>query len=274
MARPFALALIEQLYLEIALPGLCSQVIVAHEAVEVVRRCRAGIALKRRDLGYIQRFCSQLLHDVGGDGQCSAFRHVHDNVELWLVIHRQHFHRHVLRVEQRAASQERRPDSDTEHACLPWLIDQWTQKPAIKAIQPADETLFALFHFMQLRHRRANAHGKPRREHEGGDQRKKHRDGAEHWDRPHVRAHHAGNETHRQKRGDDREGCKNRWVADFGHRIDSRGCIDPPGHQPAPIDILHNHGRIVDQNANRENKRKQADTVDRVPEQQSGEHGY
>ena len=76
-----------------------------------------------------------------------------------------------------------------------------------------------------------------------------------------------GNEHHRQQRGDDRQRRDDRRIADLG---DTRRwlCLDGAAAHPASrqwrIDVLNHHDGIVDQDANREDQREQADPVDRV----------
>ena len=100
--RPF----VQKLDLHIPVPGVLTQVIVAHQAIEIERRGRAGIGLDRHDLGDFQHFFRQTLGHVGGDRQGGAGRHVDHHVELRLVVEGQHLDRHILGVEQEQTAHE------------------------------------------------------------------------------------------------------------------------------------------------------------------------
>ena len=99
---------------QIALVRIRAQVVVAHEAVEVERRGRAGIGLDGGKLG-------QVLEPLGRRHQrtirlfeARAARQVDDDLDLRLVVERQQLDAHVLGREQRAGRERREADGDEE----------------------------------------------------------------------------------------------------------------------------------------------------------------
>ena len=111
---------------------------------------------------------------------------------------------------------------------------------------------------MQLQHQ-------PWRDHHRDEEREQHGGGRVRRDRRHVGPHQAGYEQHRQQRRDHRQRRQDRRIADLGDGLDRRLQPRPAiPHRPVPRDVLHHHDRIVDQNADRENQREQADAVDGV----------
>ena len=101
----------------------------------------------------------------------------------------------------------------------------------------------------------------------GHHQRKEHRRARADRNRPHVRAHQAADERHRQHGGDHRPGGEDRWVAHLIHRLD--GDLDEPlapAARQAHVahDVLDHHDRVVHQDADGEDQREERDPVERV----------
>ena len=123
-------------------------------------------------------------------------------------------------------------------------------------------------------HLARKADHQPRCDHDCDEERKDHRGGGIDRDRRHVGAHQARDEQHRQQRRDHSHGGHDRGIAHFGNCFDggfsARALV---WHGPVPRDILDHHDRIIDQDADREDQRKQADPVDCVTHQVRGEHG-
>ncbi len=65
---------------------------MAHQAVEVEGRGHAGIDLVIRDLRFNPHGGRNFARGLGGPFQRAAFRHVEDDLELALVVERQHLH--------------------------------------------------------------------------------------------------------------------------------------------------------------------------------------
>ena len=112
------------------------------------------------------------------------------------------------------------------------------------------------------------AQQQPRRDRDRDDEGKEHRDRGVGRNRAHVGAHHAAHEHHRQQRRDDRQRRDDGRIADFGDGLD-RGLDEaaPVAHRPMPGDVLDDDDRVVDENADREDQREQADPIDRVAHQ-------
>ena len=72
-----------------------------------------------------------------------------------------------------------------------------------------------------------------------------------------------GHEQHRQQRRHDRQRRDDGRIADLGHRLDrglhARAAVP---HRPVPGDVLDHHDGVVDQDADREDQREQADAVE------------
>ena len=79
-------------------------------------------------------------------------------------------------------------------------------------------------------------------------------------------------EHHRQQRGDDGERRHDRRIADLRHRFDRGvGQAAAVAHRPVAGDVLDHDDRVVDEDADREDEREQADAIDRVAHQPGGE---
>ncbi len=111
--------------------------------------------------------------------------------------------------------------------------------------------------------------GRDRHGHEEGEhhrQRGVRRNGA------HIGPHQPGDEHHRQQRRDDGQGRDDGRIADLRHGLD--GGLDEAAlaaHLPVAHDILDDDDGVVDENADREDEREEADAVDRVAHQPGGE---
>ena len=113
----------------------------------------------------------------------------------------------------------------------------------------------------------------PRRDRHGDEERENHGHRSVGRDRAHVGAHQAAHEHHGQQCHDDRERRHDRRIADLGDRLDGRGlqvgalAVFAAPRLPVPHDVLDDHDGVVDQDADREDQREQADAVDRVAHQ-------
>jgi hypothetical protein len=112
----------------------------------------------------------------------------------------------------------------------------------------------------------------PRRHDESNGQRNGHAHRGVDRDRAHVRPHQAGDEGHRQQRGDHRQRRQNGRPADFinGRRNDFEQAF--LGIQALPaMDVFDDDNGVIDQDANRENQRKQRNAVQREAPGPGGE---
>ena len=262
MRTAVAHGFVQQLNLDIALPGFLAQVIMAHQTVEVERRRRTGIGLNRGDFGKLQHFVGQGLHDVGGDRQRRTFRHVHHHVEFRFVVQRQHLHRYRRGVEQCKTSKQNGQHRQAENAILGLAFDERHQQVMEEPIQPRLLLMFLTLRPSQRRNRRANAHGQPWRENKCGEQREDHRNRPQHRDRRHIRPHHTRHKAHRQQRRDNRESRQDGRVADFRHRRDGFFGVHAALEQPPAVDVFNHDDGVINQNTDREDQSKQRNPVD------------
>ncbi len=226
------------------------------QAIEVERRGGTDIGLYRRDLINPAHNFGNLSNQIRRLRQCSAFREVHYDIELCLVVERQHFYLDRLEVEQRQAREKDQEHAAEKHPTQSTILDQRHENRAVKASEHLYLMMLLVFRTLQIFNRRAQLKREPRRKHERGEQRKHHRHAAEHRNRHHVWPHHAAHRRHRQQSRDDRERCENGRVTHLRHRVDGRRDIDAAFFQPTPIDIFNHHDRIIDQNTDRENQRE------------------
>ena len=135
--------------------------------------------------------------------------HIHHHLELALVVERQHLDGDELERHERHRREEQEGDAGQKcqpHTAVP---DEAGHRAAI---QPRGRALWRVA-VSALGPKQAG--GGPGGDHERGRQRKQHRRGRAHWNRPHVGAHQPADERHRQNRGDDGEGRENRRIADL-----------------------------------------------------------
>ncbi len=272
MAGARALALGQQVDLEIALLRQLAQVVMAHQPVEVERRGGAGIKLDRGQLG-------QVLQPGGGRGQIAlgiferrTLRQVDHDLQFRLVVERQQFHRHVLGDEQDADANGCEGDRQQEKRCPASAGQQRTRHLEIKPAQRADLVMQVQPALAPRQPAAPDAAEQPRRDDDRDEKREQHRDRGVRRDRAHIGPHQPADEHHRQQRDDDRQGRDDRRVADLGDRVDGgRDRVRSAAHVPVPDDVFDDDDRVVDQDADRKDQREQADPVDRVAHQPGGE---
>ena len=93
-----------------------AQVIVADQAVEVVRTRGAGVGLEIHDFGLLRGFLRQCLRDSRGFFQGGSVGHVDDDLELALVVKGEHLHLDESEIEQRAGAEQQHDNAQEEHA--------------------------------------------------------------------------------------------------------------------------------------------------------------
>jgi len=92
--------LVHQVHLQVAQLRRAPQVVLAHEAVEIDRRRRAGIGLivaHFRNPLHLQR---ELVQHAGRGLERRSLRQVHDYLEFGLVVERQHLEHHELHGDE------------------------------------------------------------------------------------------------------------------------------------------------------------------------------
>ena len=256
----------QEIDLQIALFRPVPEIVVAHQAVEIERRRRAGMGLDRHGF----RDCGQPAGGFGehpvGAFQRGALGQVDNDLEFRLVVEGQEFHRHALEVEGGHRDQG-------EHA---HRQEQDPGQPASRhdgggdaAVEPAENTLMA---FRMTRHigfaAAGDHHHQPGCEHHGDEEREDHCRRGIDRDRGHVGPHQAGHEQHGQQGCDHGEGGDDGGIAHFGHGLDGGSDARTTVlHRPVAGDILDHHDGVVDQDADGEDQREQRDAVDRVAHQ-------
>ena len=114
---------------------------------------------------------------------------------------------------------------------------------------------------------RQQSQRRPGRNNECDDQREQHRGRSTHGDRPHVRAHQSAHKGHGQNGGNHSKGRQNGGIADFVHGFDGdvdKGSSTVLRQAEVANDVLNNDNGVVDQNADREDQRKQRDAIEGV----------
>jgi hypothetical protein len=96
VALPVAMLLVHQVHLDIAHFRRAAQVVLAHQAIEVDRRGRAGVGLVVGNLGHLGDLDGNLAQHLGGFLQRRADRHVEHDLEFALVVEGQHLQHHQL----------------------------------------------------------------------------------------------------------------------------------------------------------------------------------
>ena len=240
-----------------------------HEAVEVEWRGGSGVGLDRAHLGQRQHGASdRLRHGVGGLDR-GALGQVDDHRELGLVVEGQELDGDVLGVKERQRA-ERQSADDQQEQPAPRLAAQ--QRAGHGCVDAAEGTAFRVGVVRRGRGTAGNLQHQPGRDGDRDEEGEDHRGAGVGRDRAHVGAHHAGDEEHRQQRGDHGEGGDDGGVADLGHRLDRRlPAVAAVGHAPVAGDVLDDDDGVVDQDADREDQREERDPVQRVAHQPGGE---
>ncbi len=261
-------------------PGRLPRVIVTDQAVEVEGFGRAGIELERAELGQRLGDARRGEELALGILEARPGGEVDEHAHLRLVVEGQQLHRHVLGIEEEADGDGGRTDQEEEDegAAL-----GGEHRPGDGAVEPPQSPL-AMAMGMGLGRRgaqgmgvfalRRELHHQPRRDDHGDEEGEQHRRRGIGRDGRHVGPHQAGDEEHRQKRGDHGEGSDHGRVADLGHRLDRRLDARPAvPHRPVPRDVLHHHDRVIDQDADGEDEGEERDAVDGVAHHLRGEEG-
>ena len=261
-----AFALIEQHDLDVALPGLAAQIVVAHQSIEVERRSGANVGLQGGDLRQLTKGVGETSGDIGGDRKRRPLRQVDHHVEFRLVVEGQHLHRHRLGVEHRAGEQEGHDDAGQQHPSERSTADERRDNRPVDVADDLLGALFARLGAFQRFQTRAKLVGAPRGENEGGEQGEAHSDRAEHGDGPHVGSHHAADKPHRQKSGKHGQRGDDGWITNLAHGVHRHLDAGASVQQPASEDVLGHHGGVIDEDADGEHQGEQAHPIDGVVE--------
>ena len=271
MARARAIALGQQGNHQIALLRLGAQEVVPHQAVEIERRRGAGIGLHRHHFGHLAGYRRGGLQHAGGAFEAGPLGQVHHQLDLALVVEGQQLDRDRLEIEHRAGQQRGHPHGDQEALGAGLGGDH----PAgVFAVKRAKLAALGILVPVIVQRLAGKADHQPGGDDHRDEERKDHRRRGVDRDRRHIGTHQPRNEQHRQQRGNHRQGGDDGGIAHLGNGLHCR--VDPASailHRPVAGDILDHHDRIIDQDADREDQREQADAVDGKAHDLAGEHG-
>ncbi len=264
-----AVALPHQVHLHIRHVWPAASEVVAHQSVEVERRRGARVHLRALHLGHTSQINRDLLAQRIRRFERRAFGKIEHHLKLALVVERQHLHLHRLHEHEPHREEQHREHAAVEHAPRGATIHE---RHHDARIEPA-HARFLLGFVRWVVRRGYRMHvpleqpvGEVGRDDEGHRQRRHHRDRRAHRDGAHVRAHHAGDECHRQYRGDDGEGGEDRGISHLVDGIHRRHLRRPVAHLEVAIDVLHHDDRVVHQNADGKDECEERDAIERVAE--------
>ena len=106
MALHAALLCRQQVHLDVGLIRLAAHVVVAHQPVEVIGAGRSGISLVVQHVRLPRKFFAQRLGDARRLLQRRAVGHIDDDLQLALVVERQHLYAHQSQRHQRHRDQQ------------------------------------------------------------------------------------------------------------------------------------------------------------------------
>ncbi len=139
MALALALGLVDEVDLDVADVGAAAQVVLAHQAVEVDRRGRAGVDLVVGHLGQLGKGLRHVVEHLRRVLDRRAFRHVQHHLEFRLVVERQHLHDDDLQDDEAEGEQYRERNS-AEQPASPrpsgLALQERRNDPAKQTIEP------------------------------------------------------------------------------------------------------------------------------------------
>ena len=277
MALPVSLVLVDQVDLQVADQWSAAQVVLAHQAVEGDRSGAAGVALPVAHFSDIGEAVGELAEQLVGAFERAAFRHVDDDLEFRFVVERQHLQDDRLDHHQANRGHDqhahRRKQQAPPPRC-PIRFEERRHELVRDAVEPAAARVLACSRVIGCRRVAGEqAQCEPGRDDEGDRQRQQHADRGIDRDRPHVRPHQAGDEGHRQQRGNHREGGEDGRPAHFADRRRDDLAQACCAEALVAVDVLDDDDGIVDEDADGEDQRKQGDAVDGETHCPGGEQG-
>ena len=271
VAAAIALALGCQHHRQITLFRAGAQEVMTHQAVEIERRGRPGIALQRLHLGQGAGHGRRPREGTLSGLETGSLGHVQHDLKLGLVVEREQLHRHRPEAEHRHGEQRGEADHDQEGPGTAARADDRGRHLAIQATQHALAVLVTLSPVQGLA---GQSDHQPRRDDDGDEEGEDHGRRGVDGDRCHIGAHQARDEQHGQQGGDHGQGRDHGRIADLGHGLDGGlGAAASVIHGPVAGDVLDHHNGVVDEDADREDQGEQADPVDGVAHQIGREEG-
>ncbi len=204
----------------------------------------------------------ELARDAIGLLQRRALGEIDQELELALVVVRQHLQRHGA-GEDEDARERAQPQQQPEPRAAPAArVEQALDHAAVEAAEAAFGGLVLAVARLQqaVRH--------PGRQRERDQQAHRHRDRHVERHRPHVGPHHAGDEEqrheaeHHRQRGDDHR--RTHLLHGEQHGLELRAGAP----REVAVDVLDVDDRVVADQAQHEHQREERDAVDRVPQRQ------
>jgi hypothetical protein len=272
-----AFALADEVDLDVGDVGAAAQVVVADEAVEIERRGGAGVDLVVAHLGLRAEGGGHLAGDARRLLQRRALGRVDHDLELRLVVEGQHLDLDLADPDEADRREQQRDDHREERPAPGRPVEQRIHDAVVEAGEPVLRGVFVLEGergafglaqlFLALGAALEHADGGPGGDGERDRQREQHRGGRADRDRPHVRAHQAADERHRQDGRDHGPGGEDGRVADLVHRLErdlAERLAGGAGQAHVAHDVFDHDDRVVDQDADREDQREERDAVQRV----------
>ena len=273
VAVPLALVLREEVDLEVGDEGAGPQEVVPHEAVEVERGGGPDVDLDVGDLGELPHLERQVPRDGVRRLERRPLGHVDDDLDLALVVVREHLDLGDLEIDEGHRQEEEDDDPADEGPALRRALKERREELLVEAVElvlllrlgvPFEAGLAGVL----LGVLAEELERQPRGDDEGDEEGEDHRRRGVDRDRPHVRAHEARDEGEREERADDGERGEDRRVPDLVDGVDRRQPRRAPAELVVPVDVLDDDDRVVDEDADREDEREERDTVQRVAEEE------
>ena len=267
MALVAALVLVHQVHLDVADFAAGAQVILAHQAVEVDRGCRAGIRLVVGHFRYAGQVGAEFMQHGGSFLDWRAGRHIDNDLELGLVVEGQHFEQHQPGGRQHQGKRNQPGNAKSQQAPIApaaLVVEQRLKNALEQRCQLARHAGgFACGGVVAVAFLHPQP-GQPGRDDKRNRQRQQHAHAGIDGDGAHVRPHQAADESHRQQCSDHRERGQDGRAADF---ID--GARNDLGQRLAgkkllmAVDVFNHHDGIVHQNTDGKDQREQRHAVQR-----------
>ena len=136
VASTVAFAFRAEVHLEVGHERTRAQEIVAHEAVEVEGARSSHVHLDVGDLGQRANRPRELARRGGSGLQRGPSRHVHYDLNLALVVVRQHLDRHEFEEHEADGCQKQHDDASQQRPASPRPLEQRCEHPFVETMEP------------------------------------------------------------------------------------------------------------------------------------------
>ncbi len=274
MAFFAAVLLVHQVHLQIALVGLATEIVLAHQAVEGDGRGGTRIGLQVEHLGLLGQKRAQLVQRGRGVFQRRACGHFHHHLELALVVKRQHLHDDPLHQRQADRQHQGHHNTAQQEPAFAGAVQEWGQHAGEQGLKFWPQSFGLTVRRLRVGMGLHQLEREPGCDGEGNRQRQCHAQTGVDWNRAHVRAHQTRHKSHRQQGGDDSQGGQDGGTAHFinraGNDVFQAGL---GGELLVAVNVFDHHDGVVHQNANRKNEREQGHAVQRKAPGPGGKQG-